>query len=305
MAVAIPALLRVNQSIEVPQRARLDALNTTSLTRCSNVMRYFAALFCLVAMISCGDSSSDAPTDSAPVPATPDMGCATAAWSLDGANLSRYCTEIRLSLAPGIQTKNGWLSASQCSEADDGFDCTIDNHGRLKIKANGQQLTTTFIASKSLQFHGHGFRGTLKQPGAMAWLSMAFSHGLNQASSPFLSMSLRTSGTTLSVRGGLRGFEVCYELSWWHTFVSSQLHLVFGTLSANAFKSWIGVSGTDPNYTIVMMSGGTGEAIDVDQNDTIRGESWFIGLDTQRDAVLKEYGNQLPSRRESLLQRSG
>ena len=70
----------------------------------------------------------------------------------------------------------------------------------------------------------------------------------------------------------------------------------------NTFKSWIGVSGTDPNYTIVMMSGGTGEAIDVDENDTIRGEAWFIGLDAQRDAVLKEYGNQLPSRRESLLE---
>ena len=146
--------------------------------------------------------------------------------------------------------------------------------------------------------------GTLKQPGAMAWLSNGFQ---SWSQSGILSIPIDVTADerdyAVSERGDFEVLRSGYELSWWHTFVSSPDYtLVFGTLSANTFKSWIGVSGTDPNYTIVMMSGGTGEAIDVDQNDTIRGESWFIGLDTQRDAVLKEYGNQLPSRRESLLE---
>ena len=135
-------------------------------------IRHFFTLTCLLSIVSC--AGSDGESDTGPMRPASNSGCTETEWTSRGATISRLCHGISLSLTPGIQLDGGWVNATECVKTDGRFDCVLDGIGRLQVSTDGNRLTSSFVASKDLVFEGHGFRGTLNHPGAIAWLSNGF-----------------------------------------------------------------------------------------------------------------------------------
>ncbi|MEE2788345.1 MAG: glycoside hydrolase family 36 protein [Myxococcota bacterium] len=230
--------------------------------------------------------------------------CAQATWSLtDTVVLRKRCGNAEYRLTPGIFVDREWVAASRCTGQASQFICDIDQLGQLRISTNGDRIDSEFTARTSLQYGGHGFRGTLRQPGAYAWLSNGFQ---SWSQSGVLAIPASVGPTerasALEMTGDLEVLRAGYELSWWHSFSASrETSAVTGALTADTFKSWVSLYGESPSLKILIASGGTGESLAVGMDQSVPGESWYVALGTTLNDMLRDYGHNLPTRTGSTL----
>jgi hypothetical protein len=244
----------------------------------------------------------EGPRDAGAVDASaPVSQCAAPNWTLTSSRLIIECADAKVTLTPSIHSAGVWRDPTNCrANGADMIECTFSGFGRLEVTIAPPHITSRYIADVDHEFGGHGLKGVGILNGADAWLSNGFQSWSQsgviaiptRVTSGDLETALRASGDVEVIRDGTTH-------SWWHTFVHADTSLVAGVISAERLRSWITVSGTAPNLSLRLASGGAGESMQIPSGRVIEGETWFIDLASELNTSLDEYGRSLPTRARS------
>lgn len=216
----------------------------------------------------------------------------------DGA-LQLDCDGVVGALTPYVVLAGERVTGT-CEGVDGALSCAVAG-GTLRL-ADGAGWTLGFTASAPVAVGGMGLQGTVAVGGAKGWLSNGFqswsmSGALALRAAPpeeARTAALAAMGDPETLRGG-------EELSWWWTAVGGgPATFVAGVTTANTWRSWVTVDGTDPAALSVALSSGGGE-VALAAGEHVAGEAWFVGAGSDGVALLGEYGDAIPSRRAAPL----
>jgi len=216
------------------------------------------------------DTDSITPSDAAP----PSGPCNEVEWSRIDTGFIGVCGAGRLELTPGVHANGEWRDPSVCApDGERGLSCTFEGFGRLVVEQVATAFRARYTADQDQVFGGTRLAGTAYLPEADAWLSNGF-QSWSQSGVIAIPQSITNNERHVALRaqGDIEVIRNGRENSWWHTFVRSKPALVAGATTALGFRSWIGLSGIAPNFTVQFSSGGSGEALELPSGREIVGE---------------------------------
>ncbi len=231
---------------------------------------------------------------------TPSSPC-TINWSTVEGHIVTNCGEAALELQPRMIAFGEWIEPEGCIAEASSLACAFNDAGTLTVDlSRSGQLVTAFKATHEVSFNGFVLTGNLRLPAAQAWLSNGF-QSWSQSGVIAIGPEPSSTETTQAVTaiGDLEVLRSGHVNSWWHTFVKGEISFVAGVNSAAQFKSWIQVSGIGPDLKVKLVSGGSGEEIQLQVGDEIAGETWHIGFNENLTTALSEFGASLPRRNTS------
>jgi len=234
--------------------------------------------------------------------------CETAALVTagDGVTFASGCEGTSLRLAPRVKVDGSWHGAGidgPCEEFDREYRCPAGIAGAVTARVEGSSVRVRFEAATSAQVEAVSLDGELVLPGAKAWLSNGFQSwsqtGVVALGDPVSDDALQTA---LTARGAAEVDRYGNELSWWYSFVGGgDYSFVAGATTGIRFKPWVQISRADDAATIQvrLVSGGTGERIDLSSGGSVEGETFRVGIGSSLVHLLTEYGKAIASRRTS------
>ncbi len=235
-----------------------------------------------------------------------DMGCHAGPLlaAPNGVGFGAACSGGAMRLLPRARIAGAWVGGGKngaCTASDARVVCPAGDTGRVVAQLTGAELRVSFEADKDTQVEALSAEGDLTLEGARGFLSNGFqswsqSGVVALAAAP----SAQALNTALTAVGEAEVYRQGRELSWWYSFVGGgPLHLMAGVTSAEHFRSFVQVhKGPSTALTLRLVSGVT-EKVSLKKGDTLAGENWRVELGADLHAILRRYGQALPTRRSA------
>ncbi len=205
----------------------------------------------------------------------------------------------QVALSPRVHANGAWREPSgDCTPDTSALECPFSPLGDLRIALDEQRVNETFSANQALTLQGIELAGPGKLAGARAWLSNGFQSwsqsGVIAIADPpteaELEAALQLRGDGEVVRDGT---ELSYELTFAGGGPSS---LVAGALSAQTFRPWASVYRAPDGLSVRLVSGASGESVELVPGDTVSAETWHVGLGSDLRSELGRWSDALTSR---------
>ncbi len=266
-------------------------------------MRLLPILTCCLVATACDRSDSTASQNGTPIEGNGSPGLSDSPrctnspeWLTGGFVMS--CGDAEMRFEPLLKVNDEWTSADRCHYEDPGWRCEYEQVGTLTIrKRDDHSVSAHLRADNPVLIEGFEWRGAGRLPGARAMLSNGFQ---SWSQSGVVGLPDTVPAEELQRRLSRRGdVEVIRDgrfMSWWHSFIAGDTHLVVGVTSANQFKSWVSASGHEDNIDVRLVSGGMDDRISMDAGGETELETWFFGLSADLAVTLTRYGEALPHR---------
>ena len=216
---------------------------------------------------------------------------------------------IHAQWSPVVRCDGVDVSSSPCAETETAgeYRCPVGELGDVTVTVEGDEVALAFTARTACVLEALGLDGKGWIPGVSAWLSNGFQSWSQSGvlalgedvGEDELNKALAARGDREVVRDGM-------ALSFWHGFVGGEDAALFtGVLTTDRWRSWMRyfkpeAVDADFNTRIVLQSGRMGERVSLQAGETAQGERWFIGSGVSIPALMKVYGERLPSRRRTV-----
>ena len=207
-------------------------------------------------------------------------------------------------LRPRVEIAGLWRAPDACVLERALLRCSFGATGSLEVALDPTLGTVRprLRAAEPVDLGGFELAGALDLGAATAWLSNGFQSWSAAGAIALGPLAPEADQAAAAAEAGdAEVFRTGEAQSHWHTWVAGgERALVAGALAAERLRSWVAVGRDGASVRLRLVQGGVpADRVAVAAGEVFEGEPWWIRVGPDLHALLRAYGDALPSRRDA------